>query len=242
MFLHDPTTVHLRTVCKFTEAHVLCYTLPSQISGSQESLVYCSPCPLGPAQFSLGSLGHGIPGTVSYRLPGAVTPWKPAMAGELFKRWLDHFVLICALWPGNLPSNVSTHSWVVTARLSYEFVSCLIPRPPLCVCRVSDPHTSVSMSSLSVRYVCLWYIATGSAGHLYSVPLLPPCVLLPCPILSTSSNKYIQQWDQTWATPTEGEGKNGRWDLGQKNCHIALLHLHVTTSFNVPQSPSMYTH
>lgn len=86
LFLHDPTTVHLRTVCKFTEAHVLCYTLPSQIPGSQESLVYCSPCPLGPAQFSLGSLGHGIPGTVSYRLPGAVTPWKPAMAGGLFKR------------------------------------------------------------------------------------------------------------------------------------------------------------
>jgi len=47
--------------------------------------------------------------------------------------------------------------------------------------------------------------------------------LLSCTILSLSSSNYVQRWGHAWATPTDWEGKDCRWDLGQKSHCIALL-------------------
>jgi len=62
----------------------------------------------------------------------------------------------------------------------------------------------------------------SSTGHLYCAPLLPPCA---CPIPSPSSNKYVLLWDHTWVMPTDGEGEDSHWDLGQKSCNLCICYL-----------------
>lgn len=77
------------------------------------------------------------------------------------------------------------------------------------------------------------YVAAGvasSAGHLYSVSLLPPRVLC------LSSSKYIQQWDHTGVTLTNGAGMDGCWDWGQMTHHIepptCCYHAHSTMFYS----------
>jgi len=65
---------------------------------------------------------------------------------------------------------------------------------------VSEPHTSVLFSGLYGMYVHKSWLAQLAIGivchYCHHVDLLS------CPILSPSSNKYVQQWDHAWTTLT----------------------------------------
>ena len=84
----------------------------------------------------------------------------------------------------------------------------------------------------------LWYVhitpgMASSAGQIYCVLFLPPVCLLSCPILTPSSNKYVQQWDHTWAMLAVEAGEEGCWDLGQKShqvhcCNSPPTHCYLT--------------
>ena len=103
----------------------------------------------------------------------------------------------------------------------------------------ATPHQCIQCWLLSVWYIGPYVMAgaAASAAHSWSyhAPFLPPRApsLLSCPILSSSSNKYVQLWDHTWVTPTEGEGKDGHWDSGQMShrlcsrSHHNVLHCFV---------------
>ena len=62
--------------------------------------------------------------------------------------------------------------------------------------------------------------------------------LLSCPILSISSSKYVQRWGCAWAMMTDEEGKDCRWEVGQKSRRIApLMHCYLTHP-----RPTMFLH
>lgn len=117
------------------------------------------------------------------------------------------------------------------------------------MCRVSDPHTSVSMSSLSVRYVRLWYIASGSAGHLRAITATM------CAIVLLHSVSFIEQVCPT-VRPNLSDTNRGRgeeWPLRLRtkelpHCtapptHYYLVHAHLAMfRIHLVRTPTSSTH
>ena len=96
---------------------------------------------------------------------------------------------------------------------------------------VSDNWASMSEPLCSMlSFVCtvnLWYVhitasMTSSPSQLHCDCFGQPVCLLSSPI-STPLHKYVQQWDHTWAMPTEEAGKEGPLRFGTKKPPGALL-------------------
>ena len=110
---------------------------------------------------------------------------------------------------------------------------------------MNDPHTS----AFNVEF-CLHGTLISMSGPSQNAQLVT-CImrhychrvhLLSFPIPSPSSCKYVQQWDHTWACPSEREGKDSCWDSGWKSHHIVppiriATSLTLTSHVQHPQIP-----
>ena len=129
------------------------------------------------------------------------------------KRWVDYEVHLANTTTGFIVLNVFVcRDWLKpvvahTNAFDVEFECAL--------------HIHMSDRMMLPAWPAQWvsHIAHRYCHHVHHV------CLLSCPIPSPSLSSYVQHWDHTWVTLTDGAGKDSHWDLRWKS-HHTVLHMH----------------